>query len=120
MNLENELRDSLRRKSPAPGFAGRVLARIEQDDARSSGVPKATDHGRRWRAVAASMTLAAVLAGYASHRIVEQRRIEGEFARDQVLLAMRIAGEKVRYAQQEVRAIGTDRTEEQSSNEADN
>ena len=45
------------------------------------------------------------LGGYATHRVVEHRR--GERAKEQVLTAMRIAGEKVRYAQQEVRAIGT-------------
>jgi hypothetical protein len=58
-----------------------------------------------WRAAAASLTLAAILGGYATHRVAEHRR--GERAKEQVLTAMRIAGEKVRYAQQEVRGIGT-------------
>jgi hypothetical protein len=47
-----------------------------------------------------------VLAGgWAAWQIRERR--EGERAKEQVLLAMRIAGEKVRYAQTEVRSIGT-------------
>jgi hypothetical protein len=97
MNLENDLKRALRRQAPAPGFAGRVMQRIEQQAA-----PK-----RRpvwWRAAAASVTLAAILGGYATHKVVEHRR--GERAKEQVLTAMRIAGEKVRYAQQEVRGIG--------------
>lgn len=97
MNLENDLKRALRRQAPAPGFADRVMQRIEHDER-----PK-----RRpvwWRAAAASVTLAAILGGYATHRVVEHRR--GERAKEQVLTAMRIAGEKVRYAQQEVRGIG--------------
>lgn len=98
MNLENDLKRALRRQAPAPGFAGRVMQRIEQSER-----PK--HRPAWWRAAAASVTLAAILGGYATHRVVEHRR--GEHAREQVLTAMRIAGEKVRYAQQEVRGIGT-------------
>ena len=98
MNLENDLKRALRRQAPAPGFAGRVMQRI-QDGERPKHRPV------WWRAAAASVTLAAILGGYATHRVVEHRR--GERAKEQVLTAMRIAGAKVRYAQQEVRGIGT-------------
>ena len=98
MNLENELRRALRRQAPAPGFAGRVLQRIGEE-------PMRTRKPMWFRAVAASFTLAVILGGYATHKVVEHRR--GEHAKEQVLTAMRIAGEKVRYAQQEVRGIGT-------------
>ena len=94
---EDDLKRVLRRQAPAPGFAGRVLQRIEQEDQ-----PK--HRPVWWRAAAASVTLAVILGGYATHRVVEHRR--GEHAKEQVLTAMRIAGEKVRYAQQEVRSIG--------------
>ena len=97
MTLERDLRQALRRESPPPGFASRVLERIEHERA-----PKRT---RWWRAVAASLTLTAFLGGWAAHTIHERR--EGERAREQVLLALKIAGEKVRYAQTEVRNIGT-------------
>jgi hypothetical protein len=97
MSLEQDLRHALRRESPAPGFASRVLQRIEHEQA-----PK---RNRWWRAVAASVTLTALLGGWAAHTIHERR--EGERARDQVLLALKIAGDKVRYAQQEVRTIGS-------------
>jgi hypothetical protein len=97
MNLENDLKRALRRETPAPGFAQRVLSRIEAEDHRP--------RWSWWRAVAASVTLTAVLGGWAAHTIHERR--EGERAKEQLVQAMRIAGEKVRYAQQEVHAIGS-------------
>ena len=108
MTLENDLKRALRRQSPAPGFAGRVMQRIENGEnppEELRGNPRNPRNFVWWRAAAASVTLAALLGGYATHRVVEHRR--GERAKEQVLTAMRIAGEKVRYAQQEVRGIGT-------------
>jgi hypothetical protein len=96
MTLEHDLKRALRRQSPDAGFAGRVLARI--------GEAERPKRRQWWRTAAASVTLAAVLGGYTTYRVAEHRR--GELAKEQVLTAMRIAGEKVRYAQQEVRAIG--------------
>jgi hypothetical protein len=97
MNLENDLKHALRRQSPAPGLADRVLARIHEPEPRKRPV--------WWRAAAASVTLAAILGGYTTHKVIERRR--GLEAKEQVLKAMRIASEKVAYAQQEVRTIGT-------------
>ena len=97
MNLEDDLRRALRRESPAPGFASRVMQRIESD---AKPQPR-----RWWRAVAASLTLTVVLGAWGAHEIHQRR--EGERAKEQVLLALRIAGEKVRYAQSEVRTIGS-------------
>jgi hypothetical protein len=97
MTLENDLKRALRRQAPPSGFAGRVMQRIEEGEKPKRPV--------WWRAAAASVTLAVLLGGYATHRVVEHRR--GERAKEQVLTAMRIAGEKVRYAQQEVRGIGS-------------
>lgn len=97
MNLERDLKRALHRESPAPGFAGRVLDRIEREERRRKPV--------WWRAIAASVTLTAILGGWAAHEVRERR--EGERAKEQLLQAMRIAGEKVHYAQQEVRGIGS-------------
>jgi anti-sigma-K factor RskA len=108
MNLENDLKRVLRRESPPAGFAGRVMQRIEVEDRRSrlSGKGQARlPVLHRWRAAAASVALVAALGGYTAHRVIEQRR--GEYAKEQVLEAMRIASEKVRYAQEEARAIGS-------------
>jgi len=105
MTLENDLKHALRRQAPAPGFAERVMQQIENQPEELRGTPRYPRNPVWWRAAAASVTLAAILGGYATHRVVEHRR--GERAKEQVLTAMRIAGEKVRYAQQEVRGIGT-------------
>lgn len=105
MTLENDLKRALRRQAPAPGFAGRVMQRIETDNEVPRNAPRQPRNPVWWRAAAASVTLAVLLGGYATHRVIEHRR--GEHAKEQVLTAMRIAGEKVRYAQQEVRGIGT-------------
>lgn len=97
MSLENDLKHALRRESPAPGFAARVLARVDEVERPA----------RRnwWRAAAASVALALLLGGYGTHKALELRR--GERAREQVLEAMRITGEKMAYAREEVRQIGT-------------
>lgn len=98
MNLENDLKRALRRERPPAGFAGRVMQRIDAG---------ARPHRRPvwWRAAAASVTLGLLLGGYATHKAAEHRR--GEQAKEQVLEAMRIASEKMQYAKQEVREIGS-------------
>jgi len=104
MNLEDDLKRVLSRESPAPGFASRVMLRIERD-----AVPKRRRAFVRqhWRAVAASLALTALLGGGVAYEEQQRRIREGEEAKEQVLVALRIAGEKVRYAQNEVRAIGS-------------
>jgi hypothetical protein len=98
MSIERDLQLALRRRAPAPGFAQRVLVRIEDDR---------TPRRRHawWRAAAASVTLAVLLGGYATYKVVEVRR--GEHAKEQLLLAMHIAGEKVSLARQQVRGIAS-------------
>ncbi len=96
MNLENDLKRALHRESPPAGFAGRVMERIERDQRRTRPI--------WWRAAAATVVLAAALGGYRLHEIRQER---GERAKEQVLRAMSIASEKVHYAQQQVREIGS-------------
>jgi len=106
MNLDTDLKRALRRQSPPAGFAERVMQRAR----RGGGGPAPPEPGggenprRSTLAAAASLMLAAVLGGYALHQRHER---EGERARDQVLRAMSIASEKVAYAQQQVREIGS-------------
>ena len=96
--LETGLRRVLRRESPAPGFASRVMQRIESGGTRKR---------HPWRAGAAPPTPTAPSAAWAVYQDHQRRVREGEQAKEQVLLALRIAGEKVRYAQTEVRTIGS-------------
>ena len=103
MNLENDLKRALRRESPPAGFAGRVMQRVGSGAAGSQPAGGLRAHRSTWwRAVAASLVLASVLGGYALHE-----RRKGERARDELLRAMSIASEKVHYAQQQAREIGS-------------
>ena len=100
MDVHEELRRALARKDPDPGFANRVMARIERDGRveRSWG---------GWRAVAAALLVTVVMGAWGVHERRERQR-EGEAAREQVLLALRITSEKVRHVQHEIRAVGAE------------
>ena len=76
--LEQELAQALARKEPAPGFDGRVRARIQRRP--------------QWLAIAATI-LVMVGAGEA------WRQHEGQVAKEQVITAMRIAGSKLNRVQ---------------------
>lgn len=97
MDIEEQLRHALRREPPSAGFAKQVMAATRRHE-RPSTRP-------RWRAAAAVVMLT-LLAGAWSARQIERRR-EGERARDEVMLALHIAGAKVRYAQRQVHEIGS-------------
>jgi hypothetical protein len=101
MNLERELRDALERKSPPAGFAESVMKKIEQEGRAQLPVR----HANRWRAVAAATLLTAVIGGWAAHQAAERR--EGERAKEEVLLALRITSEKLSDAREHVNDIGS-------------
>jgi len=98
MDIESDLERALRRESPPEGFSSRVMARVAAESRTTRRAPW-------WRAAAAGLVLTAVAGGWAAHE--EMQRREGERARDEVLLALRIAGSKVRTAQEQVHEIGT-------------
>lgn len=84
--LEEELKNALARKEPAPGFDARVQRRLVRT------MP-------RWIAAAAAIV---VIAGSGAL----YRRHQGEQAKEQVMLAMRIAGAKLNDAQARMQAAG--------------
>ena len=87
--LDEELKRALARQEPAPGFAARVASR------ESAGVGPV----RRWLAVAASViVLAGGGVGYRWHQGVQ--------AKEQVMMAVRIAGGKLNRVQSHVREVG--------------
>ena len=100
MDIEEQLRSALKREEPPAGFRHRVVAAAIRG-------PRTEDRGpfRRWRAVAAALTLTALLGAWTTHTINEHR--EGEKAKDEVMLALHIAGSKVHYAQTQVQKIGS-------------
>ena len=90
MSLENELKEALRRKQPPAGFTDRVMERLVEDRR-----PRLS-----YRAIAATLLLTAVLGGWSALTIAERR--EGERAREELLLALRITSEKLQTAQNHV------------------
>jgi hypothetical protein len=101
--LERELQDALRREEPSGDFTARVLARVEQEKHRQSWWSKWFATPRlRW---VTAMVLCVVLAGGVVYEREQVRRAEGEAAREQVMLALRIAGTKVKFAQARVQQI---------------
>jgi len=92
-SLDDELRSALRRREPSPDFAARVMARVSAAPVRPARQPWV-----RWVAAMAAALLLTVGG-------LEYREYQGERAKDQVLLAMRIAGSKLNKAQRKVQML---------------
>jgi hypothetical protein len=93
-----ELRRALRRVEAPDGFADRLRARIEQSEPVSPKL-RATRAFSGDRTKVAALALAATLiiaAGGAWYRAEEQRRVQGEEAKRQVLVSLNIASNKLR------------------------
>jgi hypothetical protein len=90
--LDDELKIAMRREDPPPGFAERVLARAER---RRTARPW-------WGAAIAAMVLLAAGAEFEHQRRV---RAEGEQAKQQVMLALRITGSKLHYIKEKIHVI---------------
>ena len=102
--LEQALRSALRPLSPPGGFAERVLARAQDSaEPESSAIRKPSwlRPQLRW-AVAAVLLLTVTLGAFWAHQ--RQRRMEGERARAQVLLALRITSITIRAVRNQVAA----------------
>ena len=84
--LEQELKQALARKEPAPDFDSRVRRRLVRTFPR-------------WFAAAAAVIV--VAGGGAIYR-----RHQGEQAKEQIMLAMRLAGSKLNQVQVHVQSIG--------------
>ena len=105
-NFEEELKRALRRCEPPEGFADRVLARVGADrplQVSPAVIPIWNRPILRWAAVAAMVLIGAGGLGYRAH---EQRVEEasGQAAKQQVMLALRITGSKLRLAQKKVKS----------------
>lgn len=99
MNLDDELRSALRRHEPSPDFTERVLARVAAAPVRAASRPWLSWKTTRWVAAVAALLL--LTAGGA----LEYRQVQGERAKSQVLLAVRIAAHKLNKAQKKVQMI---------------
>jgi len=98
--FEHDLRESLKRREPPQGFAESVLA-------RASAMERPHGHIQfsRWLAVAALVVL--MVGGIAASRVIQERRrqADGEKAKEQLIVALRITGSKLRLAHEKFSAI---------------
>jgi hypothetical protein len=123
---EDDLREALKRKDPGEGFSQRVMARVEQAKAEGTAQPAKKANGSllSWWRLRPAMTFAVVallLLGFAwagfeyseyrheqiakkqQQQLEEARRQqeEAEHARDQAILALRIARSKLNHVLEE-------------------
>ena len=106
---DEELKGALRRRELPGGFAERVLARIAAEEAAQS-VPQRelwqrffTQSLVLWAAAAA--LAGALIVGGIQYRRVQRERAEGEAAKQQLMLALRITSRKLQLAKAKVDEI---------------
>jgi hypothetical protein len=101
--IEKALRTALRRQNPSEEFAPRLLTRIEKRTQPEHTARSWWIFPRPGWAVAGVMCLAITIVSvkYEQHR----REAEGQAARRQVLVALRIAGAKIQLAQSRVQQL---------------
>ena len=86
-SFDRDLHEALRRQEPPPGFAEKLLARARESDAR----PK---RSFAWRWAAAAAAVLVLTSGPLLYR-EHLRQLEGERAKEQVMLALRLTGAKL-------------------------
>jgi negative regulator of sigma E activity len=96
-DFEDRLRSALRPVDPQEGFEQRLLARIEREPAPERKLPRKF----QWlpAAIAASAVLAVALG---THQWQARREQQGLEARQQLIEALRMTGEKLDVAYQAV------------------
>jgi hypothetical protein len=104
--LDDELREAFRAEDPGPEFTARVLRAAAARKPKQSWwrLPKL-----RW-AMAGALACLFLAAGGVEYR-QRQVRLEGEAAKERLLLAMRIAGTKLNLAREKVQEVSTGRGE---------
>ena len=104
--IEEQLKHALRRCQPPEGFAERVMARLDQEPSFAARAISLWQWpSLRWAAVAAAVAVAATGIGYQIHE--RQEEAEAKAANQQVILALRIKGNKLRGVKQRLKAVET-------------
>jgi hypothetical protein len=107
--LERELRAALGREAPPPGFTERVLRAAADDRER-----RLAASARRWnwfewprvpRAAWAGALCAVLITGVWMER-EHQRQVEGEQAKERLMLALRVTGTQLNQVRRLVRETG--------------
>ena len=118
--LEDALKHALRQEEAPEGFADRVLNCVAKP---SINEPATRRFWRglfaqplvRW-AAAAAVCAAVVICGI-QYRQAQQERAEGEAAKQQLVLALRIAGSKLQLAKSKVQQIQATQNRNQEERE---
>lgn len=105
--LEQELKKALRRTDPPAGFAERVLARAAKEETKR--VPERRRfHWFGMSGLRLAVTCALCLIVAASGLMYQHERHEqGEQAKEQLMLALRITSSKLELANQGIRQINS-------------
>ena len=110
---EDDLRAALRRKDPGERFTERVMAHVTQPQTMGAADPRTGSRlrlGELWQTVwlrpaltgaLATMLIVGGLLGFLHYRNVQ--RLEGEAAKEQVLLALRITNVKLNHVIERVK-----------------
>ena len=101
--LDDALRDALRREDPGPQFTARVLAQAARVPPKQSWWRSAA--GLRW--VTAGALACLLLAGGVEYRREQQIR-QGRMAKEQLVMALHIAGAKLNLARDRVQELNRD------------
>ena len=118
--IEEQLKNALRRQDAPADFTEQVLARL----AAHRSIPPVrqdpwwsiiTQPLLRWTAITATAT--SLVIGGIHYRNVRRERVKGEAAKQQLMLALRIAGSKLQLAKAKVNAINATQTANQSRSE---
>ena len=109
-NLDEQLKNALRRVDSPPGFAERVLAQAKGE--------RRPVRGSFWRApmlrwAVAAVVIIAASVGAFEYRREQRARAQGEAAKQQAVIALRIAGAKLKLAQAKVQHLSERQLEEQ-------
>ena len=107
--IDELLKVALRREDAPPGFADRVMAQLEQQNIVQTGPERISWFRACSRPVARWATFAAVCAslitGGIHYRNLRREQAEGEAAKQQLMLALHIAGSKLQLARSKVNEI---------------
>ena len=99
--FEEELRQALHRQEPSSDFTQRVLARCAEDDAAAQR--NKLGFWQTWRFGFATAALGLLMLGGGVAYQQHERAVKGMAAKRQLLLAMRITGNKLQQLQEKLK-----------------
>jgi len=106
--FEDELKHALRRKEPPEGFTGRVLSAAAARPAERTHAWTFREFFRRpvlrWACVA--VALVAMVAGSRYHARQVAERAKAERAKQELVLALKITGDKLQFVRAKVLETG--------------